>query len=148
MLWRYAPFVLWTCLIFYLSSDQGSMSRTSLFIRPVLEFLFPTASEQTLQLYHGYVRKAGHFTGYAILAFWAVRAFASSLAATVSDYRHIWAVLVVGAVATVDELNQSFLSTRTGSVWDVLLDISGGLAMAAFLWAIGRPRTSTVEDSA
>jgi VanZ family protein len=140
MLWRYAPLVLWIGVIFYLSSDQGSMSRTSRFVRPVLEFLFPAASDETLQFYHGYVRKAGHFTGYAVLAFWAVRAFVSSLMAAVSEYRHLWAVLLVAAVATVDELNQSFLSSRTGSVWDVLLDISGGVAMAGFLWAIGRPR--------
>ena len=62
LLLQYAPVVFWIAVIFFLSSDQGSMSQTSRFIRPLLEFLFPAAPEETLLIYHGYIRKAAHFT--------------------------------------------------------------------------------------
>lgn len=144
-LWRYAPLILWIGVIFYMSSDQGSMSQTSRFIRPLLEFLFPTAPEETLQLYHGYIRKAAHFTEYAVLAFLAVRAVAGSSSRVIVIRRHLVAIIVVAAVASLDELNQAFLVSRTGSAWDVLLDISGGIAMVAFLWLIGRPAARTPD---
>ena len=122
-------------MILYLSSDHGSMPATSRFVRPLLEFIFPTAPEEVLQIYHGYVRKAAHFTEYAILAFFALRAFLDSRVESVKKLRYVLPIFLVAAIAVMDELNQSFLASRTGSVWDVLLDISGGLAMVLFLWA-------------
>jgi VanZ family protein len=89
------------------------MSKTSLVIRPILEFLFPGASEETLIAYHAFIRKCAHFTEYGILAFWAL--------------------LAVALVAAIDETNQSFNPARTGSPWDVLLDVSGGLTMLLFI---------------
>ena len=139
-LWRYAPLVLWIGVIFYMSSDQGSMSQTSRFIRPLLEFLFPTAPEETLQLYHGYIRKAAHFTEYAILAFFALWAFTRSASDFSRRFRYLLPIAVVALVAGLDELNQSCSTTRSGSIWDVLLDISGGVAMMIFTRLIRRPR--------
>jgi len=145
-LWAYAPLLLWIGVIFYLSSDQGSMSQTSRFIRPVLEFLFPAAPEETLQLYHGYIRKLAHFTVYAILAFLALRAFAKSSSAVVQRYRYLLSLAVVILIATIDEVNQSFSSARTGSARDILLDISGGIAVIAVMWLLGRPSIQTSDS--
>ena len=71
----YAPLFLWIGVIFLLSSGSGSSAATSRIIRPLLEFLFPTASEESLQLMHFYIRKCAHFTEYAVLGYWALRAF-------------------------------------------------------------------------
>lgn len=114
-------------MIFFLSSGSGSMAATSKIIRPVLEFLFPTASEESLQLMHFYIRKAAHFTEYAILALWAVRAFRRSSAEILSRHFYLFSFGVVIIVASLDEINQRFISSRTGSIWDVVLDISGGV---------------------
>ena len=89
------------------------MSNTSRFIRPLLEFLFPAAPEVTLHIYHGYIRKAAHFTEYAILAFLAVRALTAY--ARLHKWRYSLALLLVVAVAAIDEFNQSFEISRTGS---------------------------------
>jgi VanZ family protein len=130
-----------------MSSDQGSMSQTSRFIRPLLEFLFPAALEGTLQLYHGYIRKAAHLTEYAVLAFLAWRAFSprSNL------IRYLLSVILAATVASIDEVNQAFLATRSGSAWDVLLDISGAIAAIAVIWLIkrrdGRTDTGRPVDS-
>ena len=139
-LWTYAPVFLWIGVIFFLSSNQGSMSQTSLFIRPLLKFLFPTAPEETLQIYHGYIRKSAHFAEYALLAFFAVRAFARSSLTNLRNLRYLLPIVLVAVIASIDEFNQGFEASRTGSFRDVLLDIAGGTAMVAILWLIKRPR--------
>ncbi|CAN5281376.1 VanZ family protein [soil metagenome] len=129
---RYAPLFLWIGVIFFLSSSNGSMSRTSLFIRPLLEWLFPLAAEETLQIYHGYIRKFAHFFEYAMLAFFASRAFWSSSKEFLRKFWTFFAFLIVLLVASTDEFNQSFNSLRTASIYDVLLDASGGIMMILF----------------
>lgn len=121
----YAPVVIWIGVILFLGSGQGSMNHTSIIIRPILEFLFPTASEQTLLIYHGYIRKCAHFIEYGVLAFLASRAFRVY---GLSPFKILLLALVlVLGVASLDEFNQSFEPSRTSSPWDVLLDFSGGL---------------------
>ena len=136
----YAPLLIWIGLILFLGSGQGSMTQTSLIIRPILEFLFPTADELTLQLYHGFVRKLAHFTEYAILAFLSARAFAGSSSQTFRRFRFLIAFLVVVAVAGLDEFKQSFDPSRTGAGWDVVLDAFGGAAMLSLLALLARFR--------
>lgn len=111
------------------------MSQTSRFIRPLLEFLFPAASEQTLLIYHGYIRKAAHFTEYAVLAFLAVRALTVSF----PKWRYTTALMIVISIAAIDEFHQSFEASRTGSILDVMLDISGGVVMITVLFLLKLP---------
>ncbi len=132
---RYAPLVLWIGLILFLSTGQASMPNTSRFIRPLLIFLFPNAPEEILNVYHGYIRKLAHVAEYAILAFWATRAFINS---NQNFLRRLWFVIsfvIVLAVASIDETNQSFLNSRTGSIYDVLIDVFGGLAMILIFYS-------------
>jgi VanZ family protein len=131
-IFRYAPLVLWIGAIFVASSNTGSMSNTSRFIRPLLEFLFPATPEEILVVYHGYIRKFAHFAEYFALAFLAARAFSGSSVKIVRNYWFIFAPVLIVLVATADETNQSFLASRTSSVYDVLLDSAGGLTMILF----------------
>ena len=110
------------------------MDQTSRFIRPLLEFLFPSASSDTITLYHAFIRKFAHFTEYAILAFLAFRASRNSR----------WKYIAAFAVASLDEFNQSFEATRTGSINDVMLDIAGGVSMIAVIWGILKIRRSVI----
>ena len=100
------------------------MSRTSLIVRPILEFLFPSAPEETLLLYHGYIRKFAHFAEYAVLGLLALRAFTAT--SFLGRHNFLSAFGLVVLVAGLDETNQSFNPTRSGSVFDVLLDVLGG----------------------
>ncbi|MBX7054125.1 MAG: VanZ family protein [Pyrinomonadaceae bacterium] len=134
-----ASLVIWIGIIFYMSSGQGSMDETSRFIRPLLEFLFPAASPETITLYHAFIRKCAHFTEYAILTLLAYRAI------TNEKLRLIAPLILVVAVASLDEYNQSFESTRTGSINDVLLDIAGGATMAAVIWGVVKIRRQSVD---
>lgn len=116
------------------------MTKTSRFIRPLLEFLFPSASEETLLFYHGLIRKAAHLTEYGILAILAARVFAGSARTALSKYWYIAAIWLVAIIAIADELNQSLLSTRTGSIYDVYLDVAGGMLAIAVLLLLRRWR--------
>lgn len=133
---RYAPLLLWIGVILVASTTQASMSNTSHFIRPLLIFLFPSAPEDTLIIYHGYIRKFAHFAEYAALSFFASRAFWSSSAEIIRKYWFVFALGLVALIASIDEYNQSFNPARTGSIYDFLLDVSGGIFMLIIFYTI------------
>ena len=139
-IFAYAPLVLWIGVIFFLSSDQGSMVQTSRFIGPLLHFLFSAASEETIQLYHAYIRKAAHVTEYAVLAAIAFRTLKLSGFIAGTIYRYLLPVGLVMLIASIDEFNQSFEPSRTSSPYDVLLDIAGGIIGLALVWLSFRLR--------
>ncbi len=122
----YAPLLIWIGVIFFLSSSFGSFGETSRFIGPLLHFLFPDAAPETLRVYHGVVRKAAHVGIYAVLAVLALRAF--NFHSTYNVRRaFIFTLLLVLGTASIDETNQSLSTSRSGTPWDVLLDLGGGL---------------------
>lgn len=132
----YAPVFLWVAVIFYLSSDSGSMNETSRFLRPLVLFFFPDISEASLQIIHGIVRKSAHVIEYAVLALLVLRAVWRSHFEVLRRYRFVVPLLFVIAIASIDEFNQSFSSARTGTYQDVLLDTAGGTiaVLAVWLW--------------
>jgi VanZ family protein len=132
-IFRYAPLILWIGVVLFASSNSGSMSNTSRFIRPLLEFFFPDSPESTLLIYHGYIRKLAHFAEYAALAVIAARAFRNSSQNFLRNYWFCHSLAVVAVVASTDEINQSFNSARTGSVFDVMIDLSGGIFMITLI---------------
>lgn len=142
-LWRYGPLVAWTCFVLLASSGSFSASNTSRIIRPLLLWLFPEISEESLVYAHFLVRKAAHFSEYALLALLAARAFLTSSKEKLRRRWWLAAFALVACVSLADEFHQSFLPTRTGTIYDSLLDMSGGaaaLACAALWLARGRRR--------
>lgn len=126
-LWRYGPAILWALLIFIGSSDLLSSSHTSAFIVRPLHALFPGASEATLAAIHFALRKVGHLTEYAILAWLTSRALRGS---SIRLFRQRWfwiSLAFVVAYALFDEFRQSFVPSRTSSIYDSLIDSWGGL---------------------
>jgi len=145
---RYGPLILWVGVIFFLSSSMASLTGTSRFIRPLLVFLFPEASAETLLIYHGYIRKFAHFAEYAVLGALAAHAFSNS---SVQFLKKHWLFIAIGfilSIATLDEFNQSFENSRTASIWDVLLDLAGGLTTVFLAWIFKKPRPHTSREKA
>lgn len=131
MLSRFVPLILWIGVIFLLSSSQGSMSETSRIIRPILEFLFPAATPETIGFYHGMIRKLAHFAEYAVLGLLAFRAFVRS---RFQNRPFVVSILLALVIAVIDETGQSFNAERTGSAVDVLIDVAGACCAIAVLW--------------
>jgi len=147
-IFRYAPLLIWIGVIFYLSSGQGSISETSRIIRPILEFLFPNAPEATLLTYHGYIRKFAHLAEYAVLGLLAALAFVTSSKIKIRNYWLLPALGLVLMTASLDEINQSFNTARTGSGWDVLLDMTGGITAILIVWVFARGRPESANNKA
>jgi len=135
---RYGPLLLWIGLIFFASTGNLSAPNTSRIIRPLLLWLFPGITEAALLQIHFLIRKSAHFTEYAVLALLAARAFLTSSQTLLRRRWWLASLALVASCALLDEYHQSLLSTRTGTIYDSLIDISGGAsALAALaLWRV------------
>lgn len=137
--WRYAPLIAWMILIFVASTGELSARNTSFIVRPLLLWLFPDISEASINLAHFWARKAAHFTEYVIFALLAARAFATSSHEMLRRGFFYFTLLLIIIYSLSDEYHQSFVATRTGSIYDSFIDIAGGLT-ALFLYMMFRRR--------
>jgi VanZ family protein len=137
-LYRYGPLLLWLTIIFLASTGTLSGSNTSRIIRPILQFLFPDASEAYLQLMHFKLRKLGHFFTYAVLGFLAARAFITSSIELLRTRWYLVSFLLVAIYSLLDELHQSYVPSRTASIYDSFIDMAGGATalFMFFLWQL------------
>lgn len=126
-LWRYVPLIIWMALISFVSTNDFSAVNTSRVVRPLLLWLFPNITEESISLTHFLVRKAAHITEYAILGWLAARAFIGSSRELLRREWFLAALVLVVLHALLDEYHQSFVPTRTGSLYDSGIDVAGGL---------------------
>ena len=143
---RYGPLVLWTGVILFASTGGFSAGNTSRIIRPLLIWLFPNISEAQLASVHFSTRKAAHFIEYAILAFLARRAFITSTRESLKTHWFVWSLILIVVVAIIDELHQSFVPARTGSMYDSGIDIAGGLTVLLACWVFRRRRSGLASS--
>jgi VanZ family protein len=124
---RYLPLLAWMVFISFASTSEFSGENTSRIIRPLILWLFPHTTEETLAVVHVVVRKIAHFSEYFVLGFLAARAFSSS---SKELLRRRWFVLCLTLIivySLVDEYHQSFVPSRTPSIFDSMIDTLGGL---------------------
>jgi VanZ family protein len=133
-LWRYGPVLVWMAVIFFASTGNLSASNTSRIVRPLLLWLFPEITEEGLLQAHFIVRKGAHLTEYAILSILAARAFLTSSDARLRRLWYVVAFALVVVYALLDEFHQSFVRTRTGTIYDSLIDIAGGALGLLIVW--------------
>ena len=128
--------------IFIGSTDLLSAEHTSRFIGPFLRWFVPDISAASIACIQLVVRKGAHFTEYAILAALLYRGFRGN-----QRLRHVFAITFLIAVfyAGLDEFHQSFVTSRTGSPWDVLIDCAGAFAGLVLYQLLVRRPSSTIE---
>ena len=138
---HYLPLIVWLVFISFASSDSLNAGNTSRIIGPLILWLFPSTSPETLALINVCTRKLAHLTEYAILGFLAARAFRTSPHPTIKR-RWFWISLALVAVyALLDEYHQSFVPSRTSSIFDSLIDTTGGLLALIIVWKITATNT-------
>jgi len=113
------PVALWGLFIFMMSTSTFSAINTSRIIEPIMRWIFPLASTETISVLHALVRKAAHFTEYGIL-FWLL------LRGPLRGRPYL-ALTVCVMYAFLDEGHQILVAGRTPSLYDVALDSSGAL---------------------
>ena len=107
-------------------------------LRRILELFLGESTDALIRQYNHPLRKAAHFTLYAMLGF--------SLTGVFQHQRRLHkipAAIIVSAIfAALDELHQHFVEGRGPQVTDVLLDTAGAatgtLLMGIILWLIYR----------
>ena len=130
----WGPAIVWATLTWILSTASFSAASTSRFIIPVLHWLLPQASPETLGILHGVIRKSAHFVEYFIFSLLVLRGVCGGRA----GWKLSWAlatVAIAAAYAALDELHQAFVAERTGSAFDSLLDTCGAAAAQLVVWA-------------
>src|SRR5262245_8845201 len=115
---RWLPLIAWMAFIFLASSDEFSAANTSRIIGPLVLWFFPNTSPATLELIHLCVRKLAHLSEYALMGILAARAFRTS-PRRLLQRRWFWiSLLLIVFYALLDEYHQSFVPSRTASVFD------------------------------
>lgn len=122
----------WMGLIFWMSAQSGSGAQSLEIVLVVVHWLgLPSDSGTLASMQHG-IRKAAHFTEFAVLA--ALMGWSLRPGTRRWGVAWLWAVLY----AVSDEAHQAFVPNRVAAVKDVLIDATG----AAFAALVGWWRTA------
>jgi VanZ family protein len=142
------PLLLWIGLIFLGSTDLMSVEHTSRFIVPLLRWLKPDISPETLASIHFMIRKCAHVGEYAVLALLLVRAATCMTSLTRSmPILRISAWVGCFLVAATDEFHQAFVASRGASVIDVVIDSAGAILGLLIGVVFARRRSTKVEKT-
>ena len=131
---RYLPLVLWLGFISFASSGSFSADNTSRIIGPLVLWLFPNTSPETLLTIHMVTRKLAHLTEYAILGLLAARAFRGSSRPGLRKRWFLAALALIVVYSLLDEYHQTFVPSRTATVYDSFIDMTGGLTALIVTW--------------
>jgi len=127
-------------VIFIASSDSKSFEHSSRILAPLLLWLFPHMTNDTLNLIVFLARKCAHLTEYAVFALLVWRALNQSKnkLAPWSWPKVGGTLLIVFFYAASDEFHQIFVPTRTPRIHDVVIDTIGGAIGLFALWVFQR----------
>jgi VanZ family protein len=125
-------------VIFWFSTDTFSAAHTGSILEPVLRHLYPAITQTQIDLAHLLVRKSAHFCSYGVLGLLLFRALRGG---SEVSWRWSWAIAafaILAIYALLDEYHQSFSNERTASIYDSLLDMTGGLVALSARWMARR----------
>lgn len=128
-------------LIFSFSGDKASFTTSSRIIGPIVHFFFPNLPPENVNQIVMVVRKCAHLTEYALLALLVWRARRQPVRRDPRPWSRkdaLFAICVCAAYAATDELHQTFVPNRQGSLVDVLIDTAGAVAGIFALWFLGK----------
>lgn len=139
---RWIMVALMMAVTMTLGTDLFSSENTQPIIRWIKRLFFGEGPDvPTISSGEGLLRKTAHFLEYALLAYLWLRALRGD-----SATRWKWSWFLIALVATIiwaslDELQQGFISQqRTGSAWDVLIDSSGALTALILVFLMNLSR--------
>lgn len=121
-------------MMFGFSNQDGNESSraSSLFVDYIIKALNLSDAQETVSKVTLIIRKLAHFTIFAALGM-SLGGVSYNL---FTKRRFLCAASAGLLVAVLDESHQIFVSGRTASVKDVLIDFSGALCGAAFMFLI------------
>ena len=132
------PTVAWLFVLASFSTDTFSAAHTGIILWRIVGTIYPGITAHQFEELHFLVRKSAHFTSYGFLSFLAFFSWRATLPAP-GRWNARWmrlALLLTLLAASLDEIHQTFVYSRTGSARDVLLDMTGAafFQLAIWLW--------------
>ena len=138
LLRAWLPAAVWICLIAFESTDFFSSEHTGTMLYTLLTRLFGRIDFYHFLVFHHYLRKTGHVVGYGMLSLLLLRGWRATLGRVHGLLLRAALLSWLGTafVAALDEWHQSYIPSRTGTIWDVALDTVAGVAflVVAYLW--------------
>ena len=150
-----AALLVWMGFIFFMSANDGDHSQgmsdgvTSVVLStvwPGYSGMSPDEQAAVVESLSFPVRKAGHFSEYAVLAFATLRqgqVLRSSQAIRITRKiapAAVGAVVIAFVYACFDEFHQLFVTGRSGQPFDVGVDTAGALVAVAIAVVVVRMR--------
>jgi VanZ family protein len=132
------PSIIWLTVIATESTNFGSSEHTGRILYPIFRFVFKIDPAE-FAVWHILLRKLGHFVGYFTLSVLLFRSWRATFPRISTPWCLQWATvafLSASLVAVLDEWHQSGMPSRTGTVRDVIIDITAGLAAQLAIYAI------------
>jgi VanZ family protein len=134
--------------VLVMSGDVGSATNSRHLLQWLLSWFVVPEPAQLIQI-NFYFRKTGHVLAYSLMYFLWFRAFRGQ--ADYGPWRAcLWSLGCCLLFASMDECRQCLYASRSGSVRDVILDLSGsGLAalITAAVWSL-RAQPAALSEAA
>lgn len=151
------PVALWLLVIRLESTSYASSDNTFNLLYRCLYFAFGRLVDvRTVHELDHILRKSGHFVGYAVLSGLTFLALSHTYRDRLQPvlkrrwgvylrdrWQFSWAlaaVLLTVVTASFDEINQTFIPSRTGRWQDVVIDTSGALVLQILIYFVCRGR--------
>lgn len=128
------PAAFWSVLLLAFSGRQASSEHTGGWLLSLLAHLTGSLEPEQFAILHFAVRKASHVVAYGLLGALDFRAVRGPGVGWKARWAGL-AIVLAGAVAAADELIQSFVPSRTGSVSDFVIDITAAAAVM-LIWML------------
>jgi VanZ family protein len=135
VLLAWLPTLFWLCVLAWFSTDQFSADHTGVILWKIIHAVYGNISHHRFEQIHFLVRKSAHFGGYGLLGLFAFYSWRGTLRA-LAPWTWRWCALAMTTAllaASLDEFHQTFVSSRTGSWHDVVLDLTGAVFFQALI---------------
>jgi VanZ family protein len=142
LLW-WVPTLVWLVVLAWFSTDAFSAAHTGSILWRVIHAVYGNISFETLQQINFLVRKLAHFSSYGFLsglAFFAWRATFPNVKPWLLRWS-VLALLLTLAAGSGDEINQTFVASRTASPRDAMIDVAGGVFFQLVIFLVVRRRS-------
>lgn len=154
LFYAWFPALIMVVAIAIESTHTFSAAHTTSWLRTLWQAIFGVEGDARWDEIHHHIRKTGHFTGYGLLCITSLRGWMLTFARRLRSLptgawrarSALMAICTTVFVASCDELHQSFMPDRTGTIVDVGIDTFGGLcflAVIALLFWRKRPQPTS-----
>jgi VanZ family protein len=147
-LFRYwIPVGLMLSLMYVFSTDLFSGEQTKRIIEWIMKVFADDVGGPDLGEANFAVRKFAHFFEYAVLAVLLFRAFRAENRRPWQFSWTVYSFLILVVWSLLDEFHQTFTNRRGGSIFDSMLDSSGGLFALLVITLYYRLKARTKEQA-